>query len=114
MSDYTPTTAHVREVFSNRPGSYYAKQQAIFNRWLTAHDAQICVDTFVLKFDTFRQRINNLEAEVAATRTAALEEAAEIADRYDKGYAQHPNDGIVKFTQAAIAKAIRTAKVADS
>ena len=52
--DYTPTTDHVREVFSSRPGCSYPKQQVMFNRWLAAHDAEI--------------------------RTAALEEAAGIAE----------------------------------
>ena len=39
----------------------------------------------------------------------ALRQAAEIAERYSKGYAQHPHDGIVERTQKAIAAQIRAA-----
>ena len=80
--EYTPTTAHVREVFSNKPGGDYVKQQLIFNRWLTAHDA--------------------------ATRTAALEEAAAIARvaaRLNSSWLGRPHPVAV-----SIAAAIRAAK----
>ena len=50
------------------------------------------------------------ECDLAATRNAALEEAAGIAERYNKGYAQHPDDKIVELTQMAVARIIREAK----
>ena len=83
MSDDMPTTAYVRQVFSNKPGSYYAKQQAIFDRWLLDHDA--------------------------ATRTAALEEAAVIAEQHSarSGHCSGCDMALV------IAATIRTEKVAD-
>ena len=60
MSDYTLTTEVVREVYAWRDGYPYEgaidpQLEARFNRWLAVHDA--------------------------ATRTAALEEAAVIAER---------------------------------
>ena len=75
MSDYTPTTAHVREVFSNRPGCDYVKQRLEFNRWLWAHNA-----TLVTEFMQQPEFQEMLATRDVVTRAAALEEAAGIAD----------------------------------
>ena len=84
MSEFTPTTEHVRDIYAAGPWSRVADRNAAFDRWLTAHDAAI--------------------------RDAALEEGAVIAETRDKGYAQHPDDGIVKRSQESIAYMIRAAK----
>ena len=86
MSDeWTPTTEDIRTSWYD--DWFPSLSYAAFDRWLAAHDAEI--------------------------RTATLEEAAGIAELYDKGYGQHPNDGIVKATQTAIARVIRSARVGD-
>ena len=41
MSDYTPTTATVRERFADGFGLNYARALEDFDRWLAAHDAAI-------------------------------------------------------------------------
>ena len=90
MSDErTRTTKEVRDgyAYDSYSGDVDPYYELRFDRWLAAHDTEI--------------------------RAAALEEAAGIADHYDKGYGQHPNDGIVKATQTAIARVIRSARVGD-
>ena len=81
MSDeYTPTTEKVRNDYAYdwNGGFVDARYELQFDRWLAAHDA--------------------------ATRTAALEEAAEIADGID-------DDAL---NPSLIGAAIRAAKVAES
>ena len=39
MSDYTPTTATVRERFADGFGLNYARALEDFDRWIAAHDA---------------------------------------------------------------------------
>ena len=40
MSDYTPTTATVRERFADGFGLNYARALEDFDRWIAAHDAE--------------------------------------------------------------------------
>ena len=44
---------------------------------------------------------------VADAQAEALEAAAQIAERYDKGYSQHPNDRVVDWAKERIAAQIR-------
>ena len=61
MTGHTPTTAEVRDYFTHGQFSDVPEPEGVarFNRWLAKHDAELA----------------------AATRTAALEEAAELLRR---------------------------------
>ena len=89
MSDRTPTTEQVRQGYAwdTSPGNP-ADSRVAFDRWLTAHDAEV--------------------------RTAALEEAAVIADHAQTSAVKFGFDGLAEATVAEIiAERIRAAKVGD-
>ena len=75
MSEYTPTTDHVREVFSNRPGGDYVKQRLEFNRWLWAYTAKL--------FTEFMQQPEFQE--MLAARDTEIHTAA-LAQAWDEGH----------------------------